>query len=175
MKITHLTSWAVLAAAAVLAGCASAPRDGSEQTEYYVAKVRQGAPIESPTVQAVEAPPAPPMGQGPAGVAHAVYFAFDKWNLEPQYVGVVQAHADYLRANPQRRVLLEGHADERGTNEYNIALGQRRAETVRTALRRMGVADHQMEAVSYGEERPVCLEKNEECYARNRRVEFNYR
>jgi len=173
MNTSHLISWA--AVAALTAGCAGTPRDGSEQGDYYIAKHRAAAPVESPTIRTLEAPPAPPVGRGPADVAHTVYFGFDQWYLEPQYAEVVQKHGAFLRANPHRSVMLEGHTDERGGTEYNVGLGQRRAETVRAALSRMGVSDRQIEAVSYGEERPASLEITEEGYRLNRRVEFNYR
>lgn len=173
MNTSHLLCWAAVAALA--AGCARTPRDGSDQAEYYVASPRRAAPIASPAITPLQAPPAPPVGRGPADVAHIVYFGFDQWHLEPQYADIVLKHGAFLRANPHRSLLLEGHTDERGGTEYNIGLGQRRAETVRATLSRLGVPDRQMEAISFGEEKPASLDATEEGYRLNRRVEFNYR
>ena len=87
---------------------------------------------------------------------------------------VLEAHARFLQANPQRKVNLEGHTDERGGREYNLALGQKRAEAVRRALNLLGVADGRMEAVSYGKEKPAAQGVDEAAFAKNRRVEIRY-
>jgi peptidoglycan-associated lipoprotein len=103
---------------------------------------------------------------------NVVYFAFDSSEIRPEYVGVVAAHAAYLAKFPTARVRLEGHTDERGSREYNIGLGERRAQTVRKALTLQGVADSQITTVSYGEERPAAEGSDEAAYAQNRRVEI---
>jgi len=112
---------------------------------------------------------------GPAGVEKVVYFDFDSFVIKTEAKPLIEAHARYLRADAKRRANLEGHADEQGGREYNLALGQKRAEAVRKALNLLGVADNQIEAVSFGEEKPAVMGSNEAAYAKNRRVEFNYR
>ncbi|MBS0391099.1 MAG: peptidoglycan-associated lipoprotein Pal [Proteobacteria bacterium] len=112
---------------------------------------------------------------GPVGVARIVYFDFDSFAVKPEYQSVLEAHARYLKASSARKVNLEGHTDDRGGREYNLALGQKRAEAVRRALALMGVPDAQMEAVSFGKEKPAVQGNNESAYAQNRRVELSYR
>jgi peptidoglycan-associated lipoprotein len=101
-----------------------------------------------------------------------VYFEFDSSEIRGDYMGVVAAHAAYLAKYPTARVRLEGHTDERGSREYNIGLGERRAQTVRRALMLQGVADGQITTVSYGEERPAVEGSDEASLAKNRRVEL---
>lgn len=104
-----------------------------------------------------------------------VYFDFDSFVLRTEALPVIEAHAKFLKANPARKVNLEGHTDERGGREYNLALGQKRAEAVRQALALQGVVDAQMEAVSFGKEKPAVQGSTEDAMAKNRRVEFTYR
>lgn len=104
-----------------------------------------------------------------------VYFDFDSYVVQPAYQSVIEAQAKYLRADAKRKVVLQGHTDERGGREYNLALGQKRAEAVRSALGVLGVADAQMESVSFGKEKPAVQGGTEEAMAKNRRVEFSYR
>ncbi len=103
-----------------------------------------------------------------------IYFEYDSSEIRAEYVQVVAAHAAYLTKFPTARVRLEGHTDERGSREYNIGLGERRAQTVRRALQLQGVADPQVATVSYGEERPAVEGSDEAVYAQNRRVELAY-
>jgi peptidoglycan-associated lipoprotein len=103
-----------------------------------------------------------------------IYFEFDRSNVRGQFRPIVEAHAAYLRANPSARVILEGHTDERGSREYNLGLGERRGNAVDELLRAGGVPSRQIEVVSYGEERPVCRDSNEDCWQRNRRTEIVY-
>jgi len=103
-----------------------------------------------------------------------VYFDFDSAVIKGQGVDVVAAHAKYLAANPQARVRLEGNTDERGSREYNIGLGDRRAQSVRRALLLQGVSEGQLTTVSYGEERPADPGHDEAAWAKNRRVEIVY-
>jgi len=113
--------------------------------------------------------------QGPVNVSRLVYFDYDSFNLKPESQSVIEAHAKFLRANAQRKVSLEGHTDERGGREYNLALGQKRAEAVRRSLALLGVSDAQMEAVSFGKEKPAATGSDEAAWAQNRRVEIAYR
>ena len=103
-----------------------------------------------------------------------IYFEFDSAVLGDEAMRLVEDHATYLRANSDVRVRLGGHTDERGTREYNIALGERRAESVRRALLLRGVSRAQLRVVSYGEEQPVAFGSGETAWSQNRRVEFNY-
>ena len=103
-----------------------------------------------------------------------IYFDYDRDTIKSEYESVVMAHARYLRANPNVRVVLHGHTDERGTREYNMALGERRAGAVQRFLNIQGVSPSQMSVVSYGEERPAASGQNESAYSQNRRVVFNY-
>ena len=112
---------------------------------------------------------------GPVGVARIIYFDFDSFTVKPEYQSVLEGHSRYLKASSARKVMLEGHTDERGGREYNLALGQKRAEAVRRSMALLGVPDAQMEAVSYGEEKPAAQGHSESAFAQNRRVELSYR
>jgi peptidoglycan-associated lipoprotein len=103
-----------------------------------------------------------------------IYFAFDRSDVRAEYLPIIEAHAAYLQANPGARMLLEGHADERGSREYNLGLGERRGSSVNDLMRAQGGSGGQIEVVSYGEERPVCRQSSESCWERNRRVEIVY-
>jgi peptidoglycan-associated lipoprotein len=169
--------------AGVLAGCGSnvklsdvpvedrtpttvAPQDGTGAST--------GATTQS-RVEPVAVDPNAGTTQGPANVARLLYFDYDSYQIKPEAQSLIDAHARFLKANPQRRVALEGHTDDRGGREYNLALGQRRAEAVRRALALLGVADNQMEAVSFGKEKPASTGSDEAAFAQNRRVEIAYR
>jgi peptidoglycan-associated lipoprotein len=144
-----------------------------------------------------EAPPAPPAStadtsgvdnaaatagdtdasMGPSGELlskRIIYFDFDRADIRTDSQSVVAAHAAYLSKNPGQKVRLEGHADERGSREYNIGLGERRGQAVRRALALSGVTEAQLSTVSYGEERPAAAGSDEQAYALNRRVEIVY-
>jgi peptidoglycan-associated lipoprotein len=103
-----------------------------------------------------------------------VYFDYDRAEIRAEFVPVVAAHAKYLNGNASRRVRLEGHSDERGSREYNIGLGERRAQAVRRALMLQGVTEAQITTVSYGEERPAVQGGDESAWSKNRRVELIY-
>jgi peptidoglycan-associated lipoprotein len=103
-----------------------------------------------------------------------VYFDYDSFVVKPEFQSVIAAHARFLRAQPARKVAIEGHTDERGGREYNLALGQKRAEAVRNALSILGVSSSQMEAVSFGKEKPVVTGNEEAAFAKNRRAEIRY-
>jgi peptidoglycan-associated lipoprotein len=103
-----------------------------------------------------------------------IYFEYDRAEIKPEFVPIVTAHAKYLNAASGNKVRLEGHSDERGSREYNIGLGERRAQAVRRALMLQGVTEAQITTVSYGEERPAVQGSDESAYAKNRRVELVY-
>ena len=104
----------------------------------------------------------------------SIYFALDSDTISPEYQKVIEEHARYLASNPDTRITLEGHADERGTREYNLALGERRAQSVKNLMTLVGVLPAQVRTVSYGEERPYRTGHNEESWALNRRVDLIY-
>lgn len=103
-----------------------------------------------------------------------IYFMYDSSDVSPEYVQVLNAHASYLAANPSKTAVLEGHADERGSPEYNIALGEQRAKSVAAKMKLQGVSDRQLQIVSFGEEKPAVSGHDESAYQQNRRVEIAY-
>lgn len=103
-----------------------------------------------------------------------IYFLYDSSEVMPEYVNVINEHAAFLSANPGRNVVLEGHADERGSSEYNIALGEQRAKSVAKMMQLQGVSDSQIQVVSFGEEKPAVSGHDESAYQQNRRVELGY-
>ncbi|NLP62159.1 peptidoglycan-associated lipoprotein Pal [Paraburkholderia sacchari] len=104
----------------------------------------------------------------------SVYFDFDSYSVKDDYQSLLQTHAQYLKTHPQRHVLIQGNTDERGSSEYNLALGQKRAEAVRRVLALDGVGDSQMEAVSLGKEKPVAAGHDEASWSQNRRADLVY-
>ena len=104
-----------------------------------------------------------------SAVLQDIYFAYDKFDPDNESREILQNNAEYLMAHPNTRIEIQGHCDERGSNNYNIALGQRRAQSVKSILVSLGVNGNQIRTISYGEERPFCFENNEECWRQNRR------
>jgi peptidoglycan-associated lipoprotein len=133
----------------------------------------QGGAAPTSEVSAVQV--APTGEVQPDQLARVVYFDYDSFVVKPEFTAMLEANARYLKADAQRRVSLEGHTDERGGREYNLALGQKRAEAVRRALTLLGVSEQQAEPVSFGEEKPAASGFTEADFAKNRRVEFTYR
>jgi peptidoglycan-associated lipoprotein len=144
------------------------------------------APVPRPTPPPATArpeptPPAPPPALQPPrkpsefeptpGLA-AIHFDFDRSDIRPREARILDANAAWLRANPRHVVLIEGHCDQRGTNEYNLALGERRAAAARDYLVARGVAANRINTMSYGEERPECPDRTAACLARNRQARF---
>ncbi|MES2974965.1 MAG: peptidoglycan-associated lipoprotein Pal [Pseudomonadota bacterium] len=176
-----------LAAAALMAGCSS----GVKLDEVPVNDVK-------PVAVAPDAVPATPPGgntagagqtrvepvnltdtggsmAGPNGVGRVVYFDYDSFVIKPEAQALIESHARFIKGANNRKVVIEGHTDERGGREYNLALGQKRSEAVRRALGLLGVGDSQIEAVSFGKEKPAEGGMSEEAFARNRRAEIAYR
>jgi len=165
----------LLVAATVLAGCAGS-RDGSDNTTHYQSRGDKSRGDQTGKIPSINVTPSGPSGlQGPTGVARIVYFDFDRSIVRPIVRPIVQAHATYLQRNPNARVSLEGNTELQGGREYNLGLGQRRSEAVRTALVLLGVQDRQIEAVSLGMEKPASQTRGEQGDQANRRVEFRYR
>lgn len=104
-----------------------------------------------------------------------IYFMYDSSQVQPEYIAVIEAHAGYLASHPGQRMILEGHADERGSREYNIALSEQRAKSVARAMEMQGVSPTQLDIVSYGEEKPAVEGFDESAWGQNRRVELVYR
>lgn len=132
-----------------------------------------GSGVDPRGVSGVEVPSMD--SQQPEAMARVVYFDYDSFEVRGEYAATLEANARYLKANSSRKIALEGHTDERGGREYNLALGQKRAEAVRRSLSLMGVSESQMEPVSFGEEKPAAQGMDEASYAKNRRVELTYR
>ena len=139
------------------------------------ATVPRPAPAPAPAPRPAPAPPAmmvKPSEFSPNANLKTIYFDFDKYNIRPDDAKTLDGDAAWLKANPNNLVLIEGHADERGTNEYNLALGEKRAKAAMNYLVAQGVQASRVTIISYGEERPVCAEKTEACWAKNRRDNF---
>ena len=164
--------------AALLSGCASGVKLDDVPVEdrsgsgagYAGASGAAGSNIDGRNLVGVNG-----LKPGPAGVETLIYFDYDSYAIKPEFQSLIEAHARFLRDDKNRRANLEGHTDERGGSEYNLALGQKRAEAVRRALTLLGVPDSQLEAVSFGKEKPAVQGSNEAAYAKNRRVEITYR
>jgi peptidoglycan-associated lipoprotein len=190
MKITTLGPLTLLAALALLAGCDSPSKLNAGGP---VVPVETRTPVPASSVNAATATATPQSsvatvdlgrsGNGNANGAAAaaaltqriVYFDFDSFVIKDDFKGLIEAHAKVLAASQGRRMVVEGHTDERGGREYNLALGQKRAEAVVHALELLGAADKQLEAVSFGKERPAVQGNDEAAWARNRRAELKDR
>ncbi len=159
-----------LASLGLIAGCKSKPPEQPPATTPSATTDTSG--VDSSAVSSDDT-----AIQGPSGELlskRIVYFDFDRADIRADSQSVVNAHAAFLSKNPNQKVRLEGHADERGSREYNIGLGERRGQAVRRALLLQGVAEAQLNTVSYGEERPAAAGSDEQAYALNRRVEIVY-
>jgi peptidoglycan-associated lipoprotein len=159
--------------AAVLSGCASGVKLDDVQVEDRAGGANgQMGGVNSLNARGLGAMEG--IKQGPVGVEHIIYFDLDSYSVKGEYQSVLEAHSRYLRADRNRRVNLEGHTDARGGSEYNLALGQKRSDAVRRALSALGVPEAQMEAVSFGKEKPVAQGSDESAYSQNRRAALNY-
>ena len=167
-----------LAFAAALAGCGS-----NVKLDDVPVEDRSGTAATPPgggaAPQSGVAPVVADMPSGantaPQGVGRVVYFDYDSYVVKTEFQPLIETHAKFLKASSARRVVIEGHTDERGGREYNLALGQRRAEAVRRSLGLLGVGDNQVEAVSFGKEKPAATGTDEASWAQNRRAELSYR
>ena len=164
-------SVALLAVLAGLYGCATT----EEQTAAKPAPTPSaaGTPSTAPTARApVDKGAGMSSGAQQPDLKRSVFYEFDKYDVKPEYRALVESHAAWLRANPKARLTIEGNADERGSREYNVALGQRRAESVTKMLTLMGAKAEQIEAVSWGKEKPRNTSHDEAAWAENRRSDF---
>jgi peptidoglycan-associated lipoprotein len=165
----------IASAAALLSACSSTPKL-TETPVVEKTPTSQAAPADtSRDIRPVETGSVDPLND-PKGVLanRSVYFDYDSYVVRDDGKPVVENHSAYLAKNKQRKVLIQGNTDERGGTEYNLALGQKRAEAVRRSMAALGVAEGQMEAVSLGEEKPKATGSNEAAWAENRRADIVY-
>lgn len=155
-------SLTLVAVTAALAACSSVPLDQTGTA---------GTGADGASTGQIMDPFNP---QSPLAQQRSVYFEFDSYTIPEQYRSLVEMHSNYLRGNTQQRVRIEGHADARGGSEYNLALGQRRSEAVSRMMGLLGVNAGQIEAISFGKERPRALGNTEADYAENRRADIVY-
>ena len=172
----------------MLTGCAKRPATTAATSAPSPATPPSTAPPSTPPAAMAPAPSGPAAPAAPATAAPAtrpspkeftaiaalkdVFFDFDKYDVRPEDAKTLDANAAWLKTNADNLVLIEGHCDERGTNEYNLALGERRAKATMNYLVSQGVQANRITIISYGEERPVCNEKTESCWSKNRRGHF---
>jgi peptidoglycan-associated lipoprotein len=171
------------AVAVLLAACGTTPETQAP------AGVEDRAPGDKPpptTTQPVTKPPVTgtpitdpskdPRLKDPANILskRSIYFDFDSDAIKAEFVPLIEAHAAFLRQYRTAKMLIQGNADDRGSREYNLGLGQRRADAVKRRLVLLGATESQIESVSLGEEKPVCTQQTEECWARNRRADILY-
>ncbi|SFH73344.1 peptidoglycan-associated lipoprotein Pal [Modicisalibacter xianhensis] len=176
---SYAKSLVVAVSFAVMAGCTSTggSQDGSMDGTGSAGAAGQG--VTSGQASGTQLGQGQGYGQGQGQDSRipdqrTIYFDYDRDTIRPEFESVLNSHAQYLRSNPNVSVILQGHADERGTREYNLGLGERRAQSVERYLTVQGVSPSQLEIVSYGEERPAVDGHSEQSYAQNRRVVFDY-
>ena len=161
---------------ALLAACASQSTmestDLSSPGSAASSPARPGQPGSVARVDASSVKSSVAMDGGP--VKGTIYFDYDQYEIKSEYRPLIESHARFLRQRPQTKMTLQGHGDERGSREYNLALGQKRSEAVRKMLLLQGVRDGQLEAISFGEEKPAAAGHDESAWSRNRRSEFAY-
>lgn len=174
---SHARTLAIALSLALVAGCSSTggSHDGSmdgTSTDGGVGTGTAGSGQVSGT--GVSGDRAGQQADGRIPEVRTIYFDYDRDSIRPEFESVLTAHARYLRSNGNAQAVLQGHTDERGTREYNMALGERRANAVKRFLEVQGVSPSQLEVVSYGEERPAVRGSGEDSHAQNRRVVFAY-
>ena len=168
----------LLSLSVLVTACTSTPVTTEEAapaaSASTVAPVSTAPASTATSAPAAQALPAHLDPNSPIYQKRSVYFDFDVFTIKPEYNGLLQQHASYLKAHPELQVRLEGNADERGGREYNLSLGQKRSESVKRALTTMGATAGQQEAVSFGEEKPKASGHDEASWAENRRVDIVY-
>ena len=156
-----------------LTACGTSSTTSKHEEHHYALGKPAAEPAQSGVAPVVAT--AQPGKEGPADTAHIVYFDFDSYTVRPADRPILESHARWMRSHPGQLLTLQGHTDARGGIEYNLALGQKRAESVRNSLQTLGADPNSLEAVSYGKERLADTGTSEEAHQRNRRVEFEYR
>jgi len=171
------------AAAALVAACGTTPETQpgagvEERTPGEKPPATTTQPVTKPPVSGtpITDPSKDPRLKDPANILskRSIYFDFDSDAIKSEFVPLIEAHAAFLRQYKTAKMLIQGNADDRGSREYNLGLGQRRADAVKRRLVLLGATESQIESVSLGEEKPVCTEQTEECWARNRRADILY-
>jgi len=192
-RCAHVTIASLLVFGVLLAGCAKRPAttqaaappptaaaattpgpSGAQPSTMAPSEPGSSAPATATPAPATAAPaarPAPAEFRADDNLKD-IFFDFDKYDIRPTDAKILDANASWLKSNANHLVLIEGHCDERGTNEYNLALGERRAKSTMNYLVSQGVQASRITIISYGEERPTCTQKTEECWAKNRRAHF---
>jgi peptidoglycan-associated lipoprotein len=179
---TRLAAVAASTAAALfLAACASTPLEEKKPAPVAEKSAPAPAPAPAPDPRSVARVDTTPKAIDPLNdpnsplAKRSVYFDFDRFEVKPEFTGTVEAHGKYLTGNAARNIVIEGNADERGSREYNLALGQKRAEAVKSRLTLLGVSGNRVETVSFGEERPRATSHDEKSWAENRRADIVYK
>jgi len=188
IRAAYVTLSSLLLMGLIISGCAKKPATTATAASAPAPEPtpRAAAP-QAPSTSAAPstaAPAAPAPLAGPAAprpspkeftavdALRDIHFDFDKYDIRPEDSKTLDANASWLKSNAENLVLIEGHTDERGTNEYNLALGERRAKATMNYLVSQGIQANRITIISYGEERPICSEKTESCWAKNRRAHF---
>ena len=185
MRASLTLLFTALAAAALIAGCSTAPEDQSQTSGAPVidpttgkpAAGKPGAPQKVPGVDlTAKAGPgeSDPRVKSGALARRSIYYEYDQFDIKDEYRALVEAHAKYLRDNPAAKMLIQGNTDERGSREYNVGLGQRRSDGVKKMLMLLGARDNQIESVSLGEEKPQADGHEESAWSKNRRSDILY-
>ena len=164
----------VVASAVLFAGCSSTKLEDKPKIDEKPVVTDTPKPVDNKTVVPVDTGSKDDLNTNPALANRSVYFDFDAYVVKDEFAPVVSAHSKYLSGHKDRKVIIQGNTDERGGSEYNLALGQKRAEAVRKSLSVMGVAETQMEAVSLGKEKPKAAGHDEAAWAQNRRADIVY-
>ena len=172
----------LLVSGLILAGCPSRkvvqpevvqrPTVTPKETTQKAAEVKPEEKITEPRFAKIETKEEASKYTEERGLFEDIHFDFDKYDIRPDAKPILQNVASWLLKNTSAKILVEGHCDERGTNEYNLALGDRRAKAARDYLIALGIASNRIEMLSYGEEKPLCKESTEECWTKNRRGHF---
>jgi len=184
-RAAQVTMMSLLLAGLMITGCAKRPATTAATAAAPAPAPRAATPAPAPSPSApssggaAAAPAAPAQTPRPSpkefmavAALKEVHFDFDKYDIRPEDAKTLDANATWLKSNADNLLLIEGHCDERGTNEYNLALGERRAKATMNYLVSQGIQANRITIISYGEERPVCNEKTEACWAKNRRANF---
>ena len=176
-----MRAMSIAAALLMAAGCSTTPEEQAaasvEDRTRVAASPGSAVAVQRPEMPSVDV--SRPLAKAPAAptgtlAKRTIFFAYDQFDIADEYRPVLETHARHLRANPSARMLIQGNADERGSREYNLALGQKRAESVKKILVLFGAAESQIESVSLGEEKPICRDHQENCWSKNRRGDILY-
>ena len=173
-------TWALVGSAVILAACSSAPQLNSAASNNQPAPMPSPAPAPVQTAATAESTnksvtvPAYLDPKSAISTQRSIYFDYDLFAVKPEFAKLLEMHGQYLASNPQISIRVQGNTDERGGAEYNLSLGQKRADAVVRTLKLYGVKDSQLESISFGSEKPKATGHNEAAWAQNRRVDLDY-